>query len=685
MHRSAFFTVPLIFFVSLLAPASVFALVPSDTFYSHQWYLEKIGGPAAWDVTVGNPASVVAVIDVGVDLDHPDLQDALWVNPGETPGNGLDDDRNGFVDDVHGWDFVSNDPDPSPSYDVPNSDPRDLHHGTVVAGIIAARGNNGEGVAGIDWLAKIMSLRVLRSDGSGDVETVLPAIRYAVQEGATIINLSFVGDERSTDLDQAIADAERAGVLVVAAGGNEDRRGQGDLTRFPVYPICSGLDGRSVLGVAATNQQDQKATFSSYGRCVDLSSPGERIVGTLFHDPNHVIIRVGGTITTATFAQLYGGFFSGTSFAAPIAAGVASLVRGIIPTATPQEVIGLLQATADPLQGNGQVTTDQLGAGRINAARALTEAQATSSTVPNAAASRIAPSAALASIGDAITVRIEIKSMSGIAIVGRELTIRSSRASDSVEPARVTTNGQGVATATIRATEEGIAEIVATIDTTTIGPARVVFARATTAPIGTGSLLRGSTTTVYTIGSDGKRYAFPDSQTFRSWYADDNGVQRVSDVVLAAFPLGGLVTIRPGTFLVKIQTDPKTYAVEPPTPGSGQAGGTLRWVPSEEAAQAIYGTAWAKRVVDVPDAFFTTYRVGAPITGSEPPAGTILEDGRDGERYLITGGQRRLVSSTLVFLKNGFQWRDVVKVPTATYPDGPPIVEREPTLAQFVP
>jgi hypothetical protein len=275
-----------------------------------------------------------------------------------------------------------------------------------------------------------------------------------------------------------------------------------------------------------------------------------------------------------------------------------------------------------------------------------------------------------------VTVRLELKSANGVAIVGRELAIRSNRTSDAVEPARVTTDGQGIATVTVRAAEEGIAELSATIDTTTVGPARVVFARATTAPIGSGSLLRGTGSTVYIVGSDGKRYAFPDAQTFRSWYADDSSVQRVGDAVLAAFPLGGLVTIRPGTFLVKIQTDPKTYAVE--------SGGTLRWVPSEEIAASIYGPAWAKRVVDVPDAFFTTYRIGAAIATGELPNGTILEDARDGERYLVTGGSRRRFASTLAFLKNGFQWRDVVRVPAVTHPDGLLITEREPALAQPV-
>ncbi|MDP3770895.1 MAG: S8 family serine peptidase, partial [bacterium] len=200
-------------------PLQAAALTPSDPFYAHQWYLEKIGAPAAWDIAMGNPSAVVAVLDVGVDLDHPDLREAIWINPNEIAGNGVDDDHNGYVDDVHGWDFVSGDNDPTPSFDIMSADPRDLHHGTLVAGIIAARGNNGEGIAGIDWLAKIMPLRVLHSDGSGDVDTVLPALRYAMAEGASVINLSFVGDERSTDFDQLIAEAETAGVLVVAAGG----------------------------------------------------------------------------------------------------------------------------------------------------------------------------------------------------------------------------------------------------------------------------------------------------------------------------------------------------------------------------------------------------------------------------------------------------------------------------------
>lgn len=659
-----------------IAPArGVFALVPSDPFFVHQWYLEKVGAPAAWDLTIGNPTAVIAVLDVGVDLDHPDLQGAIWSNPDEVAGNGVDDDHNGYVDDVHGWDFVNGDNDPTPSFDITSADPRDLHHGTIVAGIIAARGNNGEGIAGIDWLAKIMPLRVLHSDGSGDVDTVLPALRYAMAEGATIINLSFVGDERSTDFDQLIAEAERKGVLVVAAGGNEDRRGQGDLNRFPVYPICSGADGQSVLGVAATNQQDGKATFSSYGRCVDLAAPGERIVGTLFHDPVHLIIQVTGNVTASTFSQPYGGFFSGTSFAAPIAAGAASLVRGLLPSATPKDVIALLQRTADPVNGNATVTPDQLGSGRVNIARAVVEAQRQASAIPSPASSRLTVSTPLAGLGEMVTVRAEVRSGGSFPIIGRAVTIQSSRASDVVSPNAPVTDAQGVATVSLRASSEGIAELTAMVDQQVVGTARVVFVRALAQPVGAGSLLRGSAATVYIIGSDGKRYAFPDAQTHRSWYPDTNGVARVPDAVLSAFPLGGLVTIRPGTFLVKVQTDPKVYAVE----GSG----TLRWIASEEVARTLYGDAWNHRIVDVPDAFFATYHSGEAVGGVHP-MGALLEDIRNGERYLVAAGQRRHITSTLAFLKNGFQWRDIVQVPAVSYPDGAPIVDREPLLASPV-
>ncbi|MDO8599314.1 MAG: S8 family serine peptidase, partial [bacterium] len=143
-----------------------FALTPSDPLYSQQWYLDRISAPAAWDVVSGNPSSVVAVLDVGVDLDHPDLTSAIWANSGEVAGNGIDDDRNGYIDDVRGWDFVDGDADPSPEYDIAGSNPRDLHHGTLVAGIIAAKGDGKDAPRGLAPGVKILPVKVV-ADATG--------------------------------------------------------------------------------------------------------------------------------------------------------------------------------------------------------------------------------------------------------------------------------------------------------------------------------------------------------------------------------------------------------------------------------------------------------------------------------------------------------------------------------------
>lgn len=653
------------------------ALVPSDTLLQQQWYLEAIRAREAWDVTIGNPDTIVAVLDVGVDLDHPDLTGAIWTNGDEVPGNGMDDDANGFVDDAHGWDFAANDSDPSPAYDVAGADPKDLHHGTIVAGIIAARGNNGEGIAGIDWLAKIMPLRVLHADGVGEVEDVLAALQYARDNGATIVNLSFVGKNRSDALDRRIAALAAEGILVVAAGGNEDKNGRGNLDTFPAYPICSGDRGAFVLGVAATNERDEKATFSSYGSCVDLAAPGSRIAGTVFHDPGHTMIAVADRVTATTFSEPYGGFFAGTSYAAPIAAGAASLIRGLLPSVKPQEIIELLRSTADPVVGLPPAQVGMLGAGRVNLAGAVRAASDRLTLVPDAARSTLEAAKRLASVGEDVFVHVTLRDRLDRPIASREVALTSSRAQDIVTPHAAVTDGSGRASFTVQGTSEGLAELEATVAGTSAARGRVVYAVATVEPIGPGALLRGATaSTVYLVGSDDRRYAFPDLQTFRSWYADTARVQRVSDAVLAAFPLGGLVTIRPGTALVKIQTDPKVYAVE--------SRGALRWVQTEADAVALFGAGWARRVLDVPDAFFPLYAVGPALLSGTFPNGMLLADAA-GERYLLDNGTARHFSSILAFLQNGFQHRDVITVATLPAPPGAEINGAESSLSRFVP
>jgi len=196
-----------IFIISLaIYPIVALALIPNDRYYYRQWYLEKIKAPAAWERTSQAPEIILAIIDSGVQTNHPDLEENIWQNSDEIPDNGIDDDRNGFIDDVNGWDFVHNDADPSPDFST-NWSEGGLSHGTIVAGIAAAQGNNGEGITGVSWQSQIMPLKVLADDGTGSIREVIRAIDYAINNGADIINFSFVGFGYSSALEEAITRA----------------------------------------------------------------------------------------------------------------------------------------------------------------------------------------------------------------------------------------------------------------------------------------------------------------------------------------------------------------------------------------------------------------------------------------------------------------------------------------------
>ena len=207
--------------VALSGFSAAEARVPNDTFYSKQWYLRQINAEAAWDKTTGSDQVIVAVIDTGVDIDHEDLRDNVWTNAGELPGNGIDDDKNGFADDVHGWNFLANSNDVKPH--EPGASEDGFIHGTLVASLIAARGGNDVGVAGVAWNVKIMPLTALDGMGFGSSDDVAEAVRYAVTNGAQIINLSLEGYTNSTDITAALAYARSKGVLTVAASGNARR------------------------------------------------------------------------------------------------------------------------------------------------------------------------------------------------------------------------------------------------------------------------------------------------------------------------------------------------------------------------------------------------------------------------------------------------------------------------------
>lgn len=340
------------------------AFEPDDPQYGNQYHHPLIQTPAAWDVTRGSADVIIAVIDSGVDTQHPDLSGRIWINPGEIPGNGRDDDGNGYVDDWQGWDFHDQNNNPRPTPDGIGGDV-DAAHGTLVAGIAAATGNDGFGTAGVSWGCKVMALQVFPAEGGTAVSTVVEAINYAVSKGAHIINLSIGGG--FTDMFTApINAAYNAGILVVAAAGN-DYAPLGDSRTTWKSPVCNDGDDpftqNHVLGVAATDRYDCVASYSNYdvssASFVEIAAPGEGIYGPSPYFPN-----IPGFNT-------YFGTNSGTSFSCPMVSGLAALLKSRNPSATPTELIAAIRNTGDNLDTANPGYVGMLGGGRLNCARAL--------------------------------------------------------------------------------------------------------------------------------------------------------------------------------------------------------------------------------------------------------------------------------------------------------------------------
>ena len=338
-----------------MVPSFVFAKTPNDKQYYKQWYLEQIEAPAAWNEQTGSHDIIVAVLDAGVDLDHPDLKDNIWTNTGEIPGNGKDDDRNGYVDDIHGWDFVDFDGTPTPGLDADASVDAVIH-GSLVSGLIGAKGNNKVGVSGVNWSVQIMPVRMLDSEGAGDSSSAAKAVTYAVLNGADVINMSFSGNTDDPKLRSVIRNAYEKGVVIVSAVGNESK----DINSSPVYPACySSGESDWVIGVAAVGIADAQTSFSNYGSdCVDLSAPGEDIFGVQYLN------------VAQGYDDAYSGGWSGTSMAAPLVAGAAAILLAEYPTLTPENVRNALKLSVDPLVLEGEFV-GEFGAGRLNIANAL--------------------------------------------------------------------------------------------------------------------------------------------------------------------------------------------------------------------------------------------------------------------------------------------------------------------------
>ena len=321
--------------------------IPDDPDFNKSWSLHNTGqtggkpdadidAPEAWELqTKSNDSVIIAIIDSGVDYTHQDLADIIWTNPGEIPDNGIDDDLNGFIDDVHGWDFANNDNDP---YDDDYSG-----HGTHSAGTIGAMANDGIGIAGVNWNVKIMPLKFFDGNGFGETPNAIHAIHYATRMGAHIISNSWGEMEYNQELKDAISAANDSGILFIAAAG--DYRMDTDIT--PYYP--AGYDVPNVVSVAATDHNDSLSFLSDYGALsVDLGAPGVEIYSTI---PNNSY-----------------GKNSGSSMAVPHVAGVAGLIKAKYPELSVVELKAKLLAAVDPIPA---LEEKPVTGGRLNAYNAL--------------------------------------------------------------------------------------------------------------------------------------------------------------------------------------------------------------------------------------------------------------------------------------------------------------------------
>ncbi len=285
---------------------------------------------SAWEIERGYSELIIAVIDTGVDLNHPDLKGKIWTNVQEIPRNGIDDDNNDYVDDVNGWNFDRN-----------NNNPQDDNgHGTMISGVIAAETNNGMGVAGIVWNGKIMPIKTMDKEGSAYDTDVAEGLVYAVDNGAKIINLSFGENNPSAVIDLAVNYGLKKGCIIIAASGNEGN----SWVYYPgAYP--------GVICVGAADENDLVPDYSNYGNGLDVVAPGENILS----------INLNSSYAKA----------SGTSVAAAQVSGLAALLVSANLNLTPSQVEEIIERNAEHLPSGHDEWNQKYGYGRINAARTL--------------------------------------------------------------------------------------------------------------------------------------------------------------------------------------------------------------------------------------------------------------------------------------------------------------------------
>jgi serine protease len=325
-------------------PLNKSSVTPNDEKLSTQWHLDKINAQGAWDIHTASSNTVIAIVDDAIETTHPDLSPNIWVNTKETAGNGIDDDGNGYVDDVQGWDFGNNDNNPDP----PTSD---YYHGTHVAGIASAATNNTVGIASIGYSARLMCIKAASKPRI--ISFGYEGIVYAADNGADIINTSWGSSYSSITGQNVINYALNKGCIVVASAGNDYM----EKNNYPAaYP--------GVVNVAATNNNDLKSGFSNYGSAITISAPGESIYSTY----------INGSYNT----------LSGTSMAAPLVAGLLALMQSYNPSMPDASLINCLKSSATNIDASNAAYAGKLGAGRIDATAAMQCVGSTLNTLPTA-------------------------------------------------------------------------------------------------------------------------------------------------------------------------------------------------------------------------------------------------------------------------------------------------------------
>ncbi len=295
-----------------------------DPLFSKQWFHKTLNSLDAWQITNGSQEIVAAVIDTGIDYTHPDLQDNIWVNTTETL-NGKDDDGNGYIDDIHGWNFADNTNDARTSKAAP--------HGTHVAGLIGATGHNQVGVVGVAPKVKLMALKFMDDKGAGLTSNAVRAINYAIDKKVFLVNNSWGSNKYSKTLEDAINRAAQAGIIVFAASGNGDKGIGYNIDEKPWYP--SSYENWNLFSVAATDTHDQLTKFSNFSKNkIDVAAPGASIFST----------------------------------ATPIVAGLAVLIKSTNPNLNGEQVLRVIRESSDKL---ANLLEKVATGGRINSFNAV--------------------------------------------------------------------------------------------------------------------------------------------------------------------------------------------------------------------------------------------------------------------------------------------------------------------------